>query len=430
MPDDHQNIPQPVPIDSLPPTDIPISLKPMPPGSLRITIIVETDTPQLAIIFKRSYGFDHNRPCWPLEEQIPLDEEGCNYSEIAPNVTPSVKSLPEVIGLKTGTDVVIQGSACPPTPMSKMTVEAAVGPHSHTADVIGDRYCDYHNGRVVFSPPKKFEEIPLRYEYAYGGRDLLFEAKLLEEARHFMTPDQIRRATPSAEALFKANNPLMYPRNRFGKGYVIEERREFIIGRELPNIERSDDRLTPERLVVGNPLSWPKQPIPVGFDYLDPLSFPRSAMLGMPPAANVDLCKVEEVNKDLVPKDFFRGNLFAVSPEKASDLLHPGASRCASLGLWMPFLRGDEDIVLTGMDSAIPKLHFRLPAEVPVFTLNAGNIHYDDVPGRMQLVLIDIRARILSQIWAAKVKLPQTFLPGMEKELMSIVKTKIRKVGL
>ena len=178
------------------------------------------------------------------------------------------------------------------------------------------------------------------------------------------------------------------------------------------------------------PLDWPKQPLPVGFDYLDPLTSPRSAMLGMPPVANGDLSHVEEVNRGLVPKDFFRGNLFAVSPEKAPDLIHNGASRCASLGLWAPFLRGDEDIVLTGMDSAIPKLYFKLPAEVPVFTLNAGNIHYDDVPGRMQLVLIDVRARVLNQVWVAKVRLPQTFFPGMEKELIPVIKTKIRKVGL
>lgn len=419
-------IPQPVPLESLPPPEIPPHLRPPPPGPMQITQVVETDVEELAIIYKRTYAIAHDRVCKLAEEQVPLDNEGAFHDELAPGVAPSPKSLPEVIGLKTGTDVVVQGSARPPQPATEMQVAVEIGAHRHAADVIGQRFCDYRNGRLVFTPPEPFEAMPLRYENAYGGRDAHFEKALMDETRRIMPAEDWRRAKPAAEAMLKQNHPLMYPRNRFGKGYVVEDRREFIEGRELPNLERPDDRLTPERLVVGDPFDWLQQPIPVGFDYLDPLCFPRSALMAMPPASRLKLDMAQEAAKELIPPDFARGNLFAQPPEKLQELVHPAASRCASLGLWMPFLLGNEVILLRGMDPAIPVFCVRLPSQLPAFDVTALQPGAAEVAGQLHLVLIDVDQKTMNLVWVGRMPLPPRPVPGERADLVSAIRVRMR----
>jgi hypothetical protein len=428
MADSKRPVPKPTPLDSLPPPELPPHLKPAPPGPLRVTQVAITGAPELAVIYKRTYAFAPDRPCQLADEQIPLDADGAFHEEIAPGIAPSFKSLPEDIGFKTGTDLVVQGSARPPRPVNEMTVSVEVGRHHHSAQVIGARFCDYLNGKPAFTPPEPFEEMPLRYENAYGGRDLKCEQALLDEVRRITPPEDLRRSAAVAEGMLKANHPLIYPRNRFGKGYVLEDRQEFIEARELPNLERPDDRLTPERLVVGNPLLWTRQPMPVGFDYLDPLSFPRSAMLGWPPPVQGGIDEVPEIARGLIPPDSFRGNIFAGPPEKMAGLIHPSASRCASLGLWMPSLGGDEVIVLVGMNPAFPELHVRLPLERPVFTLSSAQSP-TEIPGTLSTVLIDVDQQLVNLIWVGRTPLAESLPLRQGPEIAATVRVDLRRLS-
>jgi hypothetical protein len=424
-------VPQPVAEESLPPPPFLDRFAPAKPSALRITQVVEKDEPELAIIFKRTYRWSDAKPARLAEEQLPVDEQGGLYEPLADGVAPSVRSLPELIGLKTGTDIVVQGSARPARPVATMQVAVEVAGCRHAVDVIGTRYCEYRHGQLDFSEPLPFEELPLRYELAYGGRDLLAEQELLAEIQRWTAPDKLRRARPSLEALFSANHPLMYPRNRFGKGYVLTNRRDFIEGRELPNLERPDDRLTPQRLIVPHPSQWWRQPLPAGFDFLDPLSFPRSAMLGLPPAGCPDARELGEFQRGLVPVDFkLNKNPFVVRPDQIASLIHPCASRCASLGLWLPFLRGHETVRLTGMNPRSPETEVVLPAELPQFEIRGAYSVPRQFAGQLLLVRIDANHQQLQLIWSARCPLPRLLLPGDHSTIEADVRVRMARVSL
>ncbi|HSR43097.1 MAG TPA: DUF2169 domain-containing protein, partial [Longimicrobiales bacterium] len=255
MSESHAPIPGPTPFDEAAgQRELPEELKPAEPAPYHVTQLSREGRDELGIVFKRTYGFQDGHVPWPDEEQPPLDPEGTPHDPLDPGGPPSYRSLPEVVAFKTGTDLVVQGCARPPRPTTRMQVGVRIGNVEHRADVLGPRRAEYVNGSLAFTPPEEFEAMPLRYENAYGGRDEPFEERLASEVEETTPAEDLRRARPSFEATFAEGHPLAYPRNRFGKGYVIEDRRELIEGRELPNLERPDDRLTPERLVVGHPM--------------------------------------------------------------------------------------------------------------------------------------------------------------------------------
>jgi hypothetical protein len=423
-------IPQPsVLAPAAPPPEIAAQFEPRPPTSLTATQIVTDRGVELAVVFKRTYGYDAQGRCRLADEQIPLDADGQPHEPLGTDVPPSSKSLPEIIGFKTGTDVVIQASARSPRPTTTMNVAAQIGSHRHSAVVFGRRVCDYSQGRLVFTPPEPFESMPLRYENAYGGRDRVAEQRFVEEAQRAAKPDDWRSTAAVLEFLLGAIHPLMYPRNRFGKGYVLDDRRESIQGRELPNVESAGDLLTPERLIVPNPLQWSRQPLPVSFDFLDAYSFPRCAMLGLPPATTEDLKRVPEVVRKLIPEDYCRGNAVTASNETLANILHPDGSRCASLGLWLPWQRGNEELRLEGMDAAAPTLRLPLPGERPAFAiqgLKKEQLTMDE--SQLHLVHLSVDKRLLNLVWVARMPLPRNLFPGEDRQLGSSVRVEMKRV--
>ena len=421
-------IPQPTPASKLPPPQVPPSLQPPPPSTVRVVgLTPEPGVFALGIVFKRTYVISHGQACRPADEQIPLDPDGAYHDPIAEGLAPSPKSLPEVIALKTGTDVVVQASACSPQPVRIMRAAVRIGHYTHEAAVFGRRLCHWQNGRVVFSDPEPFETLPLRYEYAYGGRDFVFEKAVAAEIKRRMDSNEYRQMKGTVGAIVQANHPLMYPRNRFGKGYIIENRQEAVEGRELPNIERPNDRLTPERIIVGNPFDWDKQPIPIGFDYLDPLSFPRTAMLGFPPPSTKEISAAREAASGMVSPDFYRGSIFTTPPEKLSEIVHANSSRCASLGLQLPFLHGDEQMMLSGMDAAIPDFVFQLPGEVPAFGLQSPDSSFSQIVPELHTVFVDVARRILTLTWAGRMQIAKQLQPGMDQALTSAAQVRMRR---
>jgi hypothetical protein len=422
-------LPKPTPIDTAamqPPAPPPRQTS----GTFRIVTLAPQDQLEIGFVYKRTYALDaKGRPVGPADQQPPLEDDGASHEPLTPSQPPSCKSLPEVIGFKTGTDIVVRGSARPPHPTREHTVAVKVGPHVHAARVFGPRRSEFANGQIRFTPPVTFEVMPLRLEHAYGGRDAAFEASLLEEVAKGMTPEAVRRARPSVEAVFGANHPFMYPRNRHGKGYVLARSAASIDGRELPTIERPDDLLTPERLVLAHPLDWTVQPVPAAFDYIDAFTFPRSALLGFPPPSARPLDRqIPEVVAGLLPDDFTRGNLMAVRPQDMASCLHPWATRCAPPGLCLPFLSGTETIVLSGMDPATPELAVPLPRERPEVTLPEWLRSEPVLHGELHLVFLDVDARSLSLIWSQRTRLGRTILPAHLVDVSSAAR--LRMTGL
>lgn len=442
MTDEPVGIPQPTPFEDASEPEVPEAMRPPPRSTVRLLQTAVTGHPELAVLFRRTYAFAHERPCRLSDEQVPLAEEHSDYDEwgvdgeeegkeeaeeeregeSSDDGPVSYRKLSDLVGYKPGTDVVVHGSARSPRPVSRMTVRVEVGDHRpHEANVIGKRRCEHHAGRVTFSDPEPFDKMPLRYENAYGGRDPHFEEKVVRRVQEETDPEVLRRARSAAERFVQSGHPLMYPRNRFGKGYVIEADPAAIRGKELPNVERPSDPVTPERLVVGNPLDWNRQPLPVGFGYLDASSFPRCSMFGLPPATIEDPGTFVEVERGFIPPDFCRGNIFSTSPDEMGELIHPWAGRCASPDLMLPFLQGNEPIRLNGFDPVRSPLRLRLPGERPRFRVSPTRSTTWEPAAELYLVDIDVPARTLSLVWAGRVRLDAPVTPERLRELESSV---------
>lgn len=82
-----------------------------------------------------------------------------------------------------------------------------------------------------------------------------------------------------AERAGKNDHPGLYPRNPFGKGYVVHpEMPDNEV--ELPNLEDPSDRLTPEHFFVRDPKLWFQQPLPWCLDWSSALMCRRYVWLG------------------------------------------------------------------------------------------------------------------------------------------------------
>lgn len=408
-------IPLPRPIDYPPPP-----AKPAPvPTTTQAVLASASGAAELVVLHKRTYSWEPGQRARLADVQAPLDEAGIPHEPLTEGRPPSWRSLPDVVGYKAGTDVVVQGCARAARPTASMAVTLDLANRRRELLVFGRRRCETRGGTVAFTPPEPCTEVPLRYELAYGGRDSAFETAMLEEVARITAPETLRRATPSAAGLFGTLHPLMYPRNRFGQGYVLDARPAIIEGRELPQLERRDDLLTPERLVVPDLLKWQGQPIPAGFDFLDPMTFPRMGMLACPPMGYQPGERSREVDAGLVPADFCRGNITTALPEQLPTLLHPFAGHCASLGLTFPYLTGDETLALGGMDAARPSFTLTLPGERPTMTVQGLEAKPVTLAAMPFLLLVEVDFRRLYMVWAARARLRIPMPPSRLQEVAS-----------
>jgi len=430
MSDERAPIPQPTSVSEGPVPETPPHLRPRTPGVVGVLGIAPEGGDELVALYKGTYVFDKRGNIRPSDEPELLDHEGTPHDPIEGREgDPSWKALPELVGWKTGTDVVVQGIARPSRPETSMEVAVSVGAQRSALSVTGRRLMDRVGGRVVFSDPEPFEELPLRWEYAYGGRDVLFEREIMAGAEEDRA-ESIRRVRAAYQGIYgdSAPQPMEYPRNPFGTGWVLGGDEGRVEGRELPRIERTDDLITPDRVAVRNPLYWALQPIPGGFDYVFPATFPRSAMIGLPPASGVSFETFPEVAQGLLPADFCRGNAVTAAAGDFPNLLHPLATRCAPHGLQLPFLQGNEEFLLEGMDPDHPKLPLALPRSRPTFLIPFPGHGSMDVPGTLLLVSIDAEEGLLRMIWSARVSLPSPLPAERSAELEESIQ--IRMQGL
>lgn len=408
--------------------------KPLPPekqlGTIGALHLSGLEGGTLAIVIKKTYDLFPNALPRVAEEQIPLDAEGQLHDPIADVVEPSWKSLPELIGHKTGTDVILQGFARPPRPTHEWKVGIKWGNYTHEAWVFGHRQVDVMHNRVVFTPPQPFEALPLRHELAYGGADLVYEEKYISELKKNIPDDKYRKVAPAIEHLWGDNNYLLrYPRNRFGMAYAVAPHPNWHIGRALPHLERPDDRLTPERLITSNPAHWQKQPIPVGFDYLDPYTFPINAMMGIAPPGFDPNGPQPEVKRNILPADFYRGNVALATDADIANILHPMLGRQASLGLWFGPLRGSETVELLGVDPAHPVFRVVLPNEYPVVLPLKGLTLPEVKSIQLTKIHLDSENRKLIQTWSVRYPMPVAPHPDFLKSLPESIQVHFKRIS-
>jgi hypothetical protein len=150
----------------------------------------------------------------------------------------------DLLGVKPGTDVLVNGSAWAPRGRCAFSIDVKlrVGPIRKQLRVFGDRsWRRNYVGRPTISDPEPYECMPITFERAYGGWD--------------------RSGSDPAEHRLEARNPV-------GIGFYTSA--AHAIGNALPNVE------DPKHLIT----AWNDRPIPAGLSCVSWDWSPRRELAG------------------------------------------------------------------------------------------------------------------------------------------------------
>lgn len=304
---------------------------------------------------------------------------------------------------KRAADVVVLGSAYSAggKPVDEMEIRCTVAGRPKRIAVVGARHIEWTSGgRPYIGLPEPFVEMPAIKENAYGGFDSRVPVPAMGSASEVIG--------------LLTDHPGMYPRNPFGKGYfVVDERFD---GIELPNLEDPEDRLTDERLVLGDPRKWPQQPLPWTLDWHHPLMFPRYLYLGGDarfPASDGELREVERGFLERGCRERIRAE--PSDGSSPSDLWR-GYYQEASLGMAFDRLEPGSPVEIVGMHPEVERLSFSLPAP-PTVELELEGAR-DRIHPRLSLAVVrPAEARLTLTYVARTDSLPRIFLPGIHKRI-------------
>lgn len=315
-----------------------------------------------------------------------------------PDIEPRLLPGSEFWTTKYATDVVVRGSAFALNgkPVQSMQVSVSVGNHNKRIQVWGERLARWHSNRPpIFSQPEPFTEIPLTYANAYGGADV-------------RVPISDKPLTKQEMIGLQADHPGLYPRNPFGKGYVVLPEAAEDVG--LPMLEDPDDLLTPDRFIVGDPALWYRQPLPWCYEYTNPLQFPRFVYLGLdawfkPPDDN----RLPEVQRGFIPKNY--RSQFGEQIDPTKNIPQPYYQE-ASLGMVFDNLVEKMPLIIKGMHPEEPEITFTLPASPGIEIEIDGQ--KESVKPQITNMLIEPAEKLVSLVYIARTeKLPRAFIPGI-----------------
>jgi len=348
-------------------------------------IVLPGQTPEgqyiLGVLVKRSYDIVPGKRCVRAERDQKLIPGDVHYGD---PMNSSVKFEADFVPFKLATDVVLNGTAYAPQgkPTETLSVSLAVDTFRKEFRVIGDRVCHYRDQRdPLFTDPKPFISMELRYERAYGGVDVYSDPQV----------------------------PCAYIRNHLGRGFAISNSKKAIDNLPLPNIEDSQDLLTPARLVVRHFMYWERQPIPQGFGWFSKYWQPRASLAGVMPADRAVEQELRKAYAMIVPPA--QRQLYEQTQLPDMDFrFFNGASQ----GLALPFLAGDEQIYTTTLTPE-GDLSFQLPGECPRIGLDIG-MGVQEALVVLHTVMIRMEDRQVDLVWRAAVPYPgPDWLPQMKK---------------
>lgn len=363
--------------------------------SARLTVIpLPGRRPAAAVWVKGSFDITCAGGLRPSAEAAPLagdplDPEAgnCGLSDLWP-----VKERP---------DLVVQGSAFAPggRPVRAMEISVSAGGRHRRVAVFGRRTITWTApGRVIISAPEPFVQMPATWQNAYGGID-------------WRTP--VAEPTSALEQLrLERDHPGLYPRNPFGKGYLIQQGE--VPAMEMPNLEDPDDLLTADRLLTGTPERWYGQPLPACFDAAPPVSFPRCLFFAdgcdaWHPAP--EDAAMPEVAAGLLPADYramMRGRPLEHGP-------HPRFIQEAAPGLTLPGLVPGSPVTVRGMHPRRAEVGFALPS-APRLILEQASGAVPLTP-RLHTVLVRPAEAKVTLLHAATCRLERRYLPGIHRKI-------------
>ncbi len=342
----------------------------------------EDDGYSLSVIAKRTYQLDERGRFVPSPAQIPL-QEAIAYEGESDEL---VGADSDLVPWKPLTDVVVRGCGQSRDPVEELGLAVRIGSVRKDVLALGERRAALSaTGRLVYSRPEPFTRLPLSFAWSYGGRDRLAEAK------HGIPAERFRPLLPPTTDVASLS-PYLYPRNPAGRGFLIEATRSALEALALPRLEDPDDRLTPERLVVGDPTRWPVMPVPQSFGWLGHTWFPRCALFGALPPYGGPAGQFREAKMGWIPSD-----LTASGPPHRRFRMQ--AANGASLGLQVPHLRGDEEGTLHNLSPGDPVLSFRLPGDRPRIWTDGRKGKLNETEPVMHTAVIEPNERRLTVTW-------------------------------
>jgi hypothetical protein len=298
---------------------------------------------------------------------------------------------------KARTDVVILGSAYAPggLPVHSMQVRALVDGRDVRVRVTGRRELGWdREGRPVIGAPEPFTEVPLRWENAYGGADQ-------------RVPVDPPLETIEEQARLDFDHPGVYPRNPYGKGYVVLP--DPIEGVELPNLEDPDHLLTSSNVIVHDPARWYLQPRPRAFHWMQPLMFPRYVFMGMDawfPGPEDD--QMPEVAEGYLERGYRQA--YVEGTPVSLPLVPFFQEACPHLVF--DHLEAGTPVLIQGMSPDGRDLSFQIPPPPRIDIHVEGTV--ETVEGRLFNVLIEPDRQQVSLTYSAiRRDLPRRFVAGV-----------------
>ncbi|HXI58131.1 MAG TPA: DUF2169 domain-containing protein, partial [Polyangia bacterium] len=194
----------------------------------RLAAVNVTDHPergsQVGIVAKRTYTVCAGR-CVVADEQVALVEDARLSDDDA-----ALLHDVDIVLNRRQADIIVLGKARAPRKTRSFEVRVRIGSLDRRVFAFGDRRCwRAADGRLQFSDAEPTDEIDLDWTSAYGG---------LDEASLKMNGDPFEAFYAEAQQPYHPRFGLYaYPRNRVGKGYLVEASPEALETCSLPNLE-------------------------------------------------------------------------------------------------------------------------------------------------------------------------------------------------
>jgi hypothetical protein len=325
--------------------------------------------PILSVLGKRTYNFANGKAAWyDGGSQEAFREKDEFFGSVGPQ-TDAVKHESDMVAFKPMTDVAVIGKALSPRGKKSlsMSVGLQIGAHAKIIKVTGNRKVFVTGTGFAFSDPEPYEEMPLHFGLAYGGKD-----------------DQ---SEPGIS--------YVYPRNPVGKGFIVKNNPKALQDLELPNLEDPKAPLTPANILLQRFDQWKSRPEPAAMGFTGRNFFPRYTLAGLPPD---EYQKAEIDRQRSVQKMPEIGTNASTQPPPPVPLMNPLFFNGGASGLCVPFLNGSETVKLVNLDRDAAQFTFNLPGGRPKAWLDVGEGR-EDLTMVMHTLTIDKESNRIHVVW-------------------------------
>ncbi len=354
----------------------------------------------LSVIVKRTYHIEKNGSCTLHSDQLPLSTEQVGYA----HNTQLLENECELFPYKKYCDLVVKGNARNYPGTDKFVSEVIAGGRSFKLLVTGNQkpYLD-NFGKIKFTDIDIVQEIPLRFDYAYGGADKEAEKKIELPPAEYLTATD-----PSIDLL--NTSIYRYPRNPAGKGYMVELSREAIANTELPNLQDPDHPITPANIIVGDPKNWVNMPLSYATDWVSPVWFPRMAYLGLLDFSDYHFGKLKEFSQNWVEEDVFEN-------KPAGQGFNFRFCNGAHYGLQFERRSIPADIKLINIHPIDREFSIKVPEVTPRIWVDGRNGTLLETKPLINSIVVEPEENRLSLIWSGTGK---ALRPYLEQELKTM----------